>query len=248
MSTKAAAATSADRWTRQIREELRAGGSAERAKGAQHFFQHAVVCRGWKTADLRKYSRDTRKQILAEGGQELLIGVADRLFTGEVNEETIGAVLMLEGKTAAFGDAEFALFERWMDRITNWAQHDGLVYCLVGPMLARDHRFAPAVMKWAKSKNRWKRRGAAVAFIPAAREGELFSESKTVTHALLADQDDMVQKGLGWLLREWAKAHPKTTVPFLMTIRKDSPRLVLRTACETLPPATRARVLRKPGT
>jgi 3-methyladenine DNA glycosylase AlkD len=53
----------------------------------------------------------------------------------------------------------------------------------------------------------------------------------------------MVQKGLGWLLRETAKADPERTVPYVMKIRKRSPRLVLRTACETLSPAARKRVL-----
>ena len=62
---------------------------------------------------------------------------------------------------------------------------------------------------------------------------------------LLPSDDDMVQKGLGWLLREAAKANPEQTVAYLMTIRERSPRLVLRTACETLPVATRERVLGK---
>ena len=52
---------------------------------------------------------------------------------------------------------------------------------------------------------------------------------------LLTSDDDMVQKGLGWLLREAAKANPEQTVRYLMTIRDRTPRLVLRTACETLP-------------
>ena len=53
----------------------------------------------------------------------------------------------------------------------------------------------------------------------------------------------MVQKGLGWLLRETAKFDAKRTVPYLMKIRRRAPRLVLRTACETLPLKTRKRVL-----
>ena len=60
---------------------------------------------------------------------------------------------------------------------------------------------------------------------------------------LLPSDDDMVQKGLGWLLREAAKANPEQTVAYLMTIRDRTPRLVLRTACETLPTATRKSVL-----
>ncbi|HEY4962924.1 MAG TPA: DNA alkylation repair protein, partial [Terriglobales bacterium] len=57
--------------------------------------------------------------------------------------------------------------------------------------------------------------------------------------------DDMVHKCLGWLLREAAKANPDETVAYLMTIRDRTPRLVLRTARETLPAATRGLVLRK---
>ena len=55
----------------------------------------------------------------------------------------------------------------------------------------------------------------------------------------------MVQKGLGWLLREAAKANREQTVAYLMTIRERAPRFVLRTACETLPLSTRERVLGK---
>jgi hypothetical protein len=47
------------------------------------------------------------------------------------------------------------------------------------------------------------------------------------------------------LLRETAKSDPQRTVPYLMRIREKAPRLVLRTACETLPTSLRAKVLRK---
>ena len=47
------------------------------------------------------------------------------------------------------------------------------------------------------------------------------------------------------MLRETAKFDAKRTVPYLMKIRRRSPRLVLRTACETLPEATRMKILEK---
>ena len=70
-----------------------------------------------------------------------------------------------------------------------------------------------------------------------------FPEIVKLSDSLLDDQDDMVQKGLGWLLRETAKFDAKSTVPYLMKIRKNAPRLVLRTACETLPASAKKRVL-----
>jgi 3-methyladenine DNA glycosylase AlkD len=66
-----------------------------------------------------------------------------------------------------------------------------------------------------------------------------------VTEILLPSKDDMVRKGLGWLLREAAKFNPQQTVAYLMTIRERAPKLVLRTACETLPAETREKVLGK---
>ena len=66
-----------------------------------------------------------------------------------------------------------------------------------------------------------------------------------LSNTLLGDNDDMVQKGLGWLLRETAKHNPQRAVPYLMKIRKQAPRLVLRTACETLPTKARVRVLER---
>jgi 3-methyladenine DNA glycosylase AlkD len=70
-----------------------------------------------------------------------------------------------------------------------------------------------------------------------------FTEITQLSDLLLADQDDMVQKGLGWLLRETAKFDARRTVPYLMKIRAHAPRLVLRTACETLPEAIRRKIL-----
>jgi 3-methyladenine DNA glycosylase AlkD len=70
-----------------------------------------------------------------------------------------------------------------------------------------------------------------------------FPEITRLSELLLSDEDDMVQKGLGWLLRETAKADAKRTVPYLMRIRQRAPRLVLRTACETLPTSLRRKIL-----
>jgi 3-methyladenine DNA glycosylase AlkD len=70
-----------------------------------------------------------------------------------------------------------------------------------------------------------------------------FPEIVKLSDLLLSDPDDMVQKGLGWLLRETAKFDAKRTVPYLMKIRERAPRLVLRTACETLPETKKKKIL-----
>jgi len=227
----------------QIRRALREGGSAEHAAGVQWFFKDEIKSHGWRTADLRRAIRSCRKDILREHDLDFLIRVTDQLFSGAVLEEKVAGIFLLENLTGKCGDREFELFESWLDRISSWADHDGLVHYLISPMVAAKAVRAKSVFKWAKSPNRWHRRAACVALIRGARAKMLFPEITQLSDALLSDQDDMVQKGLGWLLREATKFDAKRTVPYLMKIRGRVPRLVLRTACETLPVVTRKRVL-----
>lgn len=174
---------------------------------------------------------------------KFLIQFADELFTGSVLEEKVFAVFLLERMTGKFGDAEFRRFESWLDRVSTWADHDGLVHYLIGPMIAAKPARAKEVFRWSKSRNRWRRRAACVGLIRAIRLKQLFPEAKRLSDMLLSDKDDMVRKGLGWLLREAAKSDAQKTVPYLMKIRERAPRLVLRTACETLPNDVRKRIM-----
>lgn len=222
---------------------LKSGGSRQHAKGVQWFFKDEIKSHGWRAGSLRKTAVLCRRTIVQERGLPFLLQVADKLFSGNVLEEKVFAVLMLEKVTDEFGNPEFCLFESWLPRISSWADHDGLVHYLISPMVATKPSRTKRVFRWAKSSNRWHRRAACVALIRGARQKRFFPEIQRLTAMLLCDEDDMVQKGLGWLLRETAKYDPKKTVPFLMSIRGESPRLVLRTACETLPEATRKRIL-----
>jgi 3-methyladenine DNA glycosylase AlkD len=226
-----------------IRRALKDGGSTEHAAGVQWFFKDEIKSHGWYTADLRRAAVRFRREVRKERGLDFLIEVADRLFSGSVLEEKIVAVFLLENLDREFRDTEFRLFENWLDRISSWADHDALVHDLIAPMIASKPTRAKTVFRWAKSADRWHRRAACVALIRGSRAKMFFPEINKLSNLLLADQDDMVQKGLGWLLRETAKFDAKRTVPYLMEIRRRAPRLVLRTACETLTPAVRKRVL-----
>jgi 3-methyladenine DNA glycosylase AlkD len=229
-----------------IRRLLRNGGTSEHAAGVQWFFKEEIKSHGWYTADLRRAAVKCRRAILKEYGLPFLLRVANQLFSGRNLEEKVFAVFLLENLTSEFGDDEFRLLESWLGRISSWADHDGLVHCLMSPMVAAKPARTKNVFRWAKSRNRWLRRAACVALIRGARQKMFFPEIKRLTGMLLADEDDMVQKGLGWLLRETAKFDAKRTVPYLMKIRDRAPRLVLRTACETLPVRVRKRALALP--
>ena len=233
--------SSAAATARNARLALKQGGSVEHAKGVQWFFKEEIKSHGWYTGDLRRFARKSAQKIAADGGD--IVRVAEEMFRGDNLEEKVFAVLLLEKAVGGFGDRDFKRFESWLSRVSSWADHDGLVHYLLGPMMVMEPKRTARVFAWAKSKNRWYRRAAAVALIQGTRKKLFFPQVKKVAELLRQDEDDMVQKGLGWLLRETAKASPERTVPYLIRMRDLVKRFVLRTACETLSPEQKRRVL-----
>ncbi len=171
----------------QIRRALKGGGSAEHAAGVQWFFKEKIKSHGWYTADLRRAAVRLRRQVRKDHGLDFLVEVADNLFSGSVLEEKVAAVFLLEKLDDEFGEREFKLFESWLDRISSWADHDGLVHCLIAPMVASKPARAKAVFRWANSPNRWHRRAACVALIRGARAKMFLPEIKKLSDSLLKD-------------------------------------------------------------
>src|SRR5574340_1139109 len=87
-----------------IRRVLKDGGSAPLSEDVQRFFKEQVASCGWRTADLRRLAARFRRTLLAEGDQDYLLAVTDRLFTGRVLEEKAMAVELLTRSVKQFGD------------------------------------------------------------------------------------------------------------------------------------------------
>lgn len=226
-----------------LRTVLKNGASAPHTVEVQRFFKDEIQSRGWYTDELRKLARRFSRVVANDAGIDYLFDVCDNLFRGKMLEEKILAVLMLEDKVDDLMEAHFRRLITWLDRVSTWADHDALASYLLGPLMVLEPRRSAHTLRWVKSKKTWHRRAAAVSLIRGVRKQMFSHETKTVTAALLKDDDLMVQKGLGWLLREQAKYDRDRALPVLRRIRKIAPRLVLRTACETLPVDLRQEIL-----
>jgi 3-methyladenine DNA glycosylase AlkD len=229
-----------------LRHVLINGASAPHTAEVQQFFKEEIQSRGWYTNELRKLARRFTRVIRGQDGLDYLVEVADQLFHGSVLEEKVLAVLLLEPCAGDLTSEHFKLFDQWLDRVSTWADHDALVQYILGRMVVADPRRLGRVLVWSRSPSRWRRRASAVALLRGTNQGLFWEEVQQITSVLLEDEDDMVRKGLAWLLRESARFDGARTLPLLLSIRQRAPRLVLRTACERLPPEDRARVLARP--
>jgi 3-methyladenine DNA glycosylase AlkD len=99
--------------------------------------------------------------------------------------------------------------------------------------------------KWAKSANRWVRRASAVSLILPARHGEFLADVFEIADILLLDNDDLVQKGFGWMLKEASKLHTKEVFAYIMKHKAVMPRTALRYAIEKMPQEMREKAMEK---
>jgi 3-methyladenine DNA glycosylase AlkD len=111
---------------------------------------------------------------------------------------------------------------------------------------------------WAKSPNRWLRRGSAVSLIIPARKGLFLNDILEIADTLLLDKEDLVQKGYGWMLKaasmsesfvkgtaEIKKEHLDAVFGFVMKNKAVMPRTALRYAIERMPEGMRAEAMKK---
>ncbi|MFN3322344.1 MAG: DNA alkylation repair protein [Bryobacteraceae bacterium] len=139
---------------------------------------------------------------------------------------------------------EFGLFERWIDRyVNNWAHCDGVASWLLAACIENQPELAGQLARWTCSPDPWKRRAAAVALLQEAKKGRRTEVIFEVADLLIADSDEMVQKGVGWLLKEAYPPRPREVVEFLSAHRERASRLLLRYAAEKMSAEDKATVL-----
>ena len=110
---------------------------------------------------------------------------------------------------------------------------------IIAVTVKKDPGLVERLLEWTGSENRWRRRAAAVSLVPMARRGEMLRDVFKVADRLMTDGDDMVQKGVGWMLKEASKKHPDEVREYLLRWRTESPALILRYASEKLPKGRR---------
>jgi 3-methyladenine DNA glycosylase AlkD len=146
----------------------------------------------------------------------------------------------------AFAPRLLPTWKRWLARndAANWATTDALCGLLIGPLLVARPDLLPQMRQWASHRNLWVRRASAVAIIPAIRRGLALDLAYDVADALQGDEEDLIQKAVGWMLREAGKQDERRLERYLRAHGRAVPRTTLRYAIERFPPSRRRALLR----
>ncbi|HPM54703.1 MAG TPA: DNA alkylation repair protein [Methanoculleus sp.] len=228
-----------------IRQEFAAHADPDRRKSSRRFFKEEIRCYGMKTATAVTVAKKYWKKVRSREKQEIF-GLCEELYRSGMMEEAFVVSQWAQMLGERFEPGDIAVFRHWIDTyITNWAACDGLCNHAVGDLVVRYPEHIEELKRWAQSDNRWMRRAAAVSLIVPAKHGEFLDEAIAIADLLLADTDDLVQKGYGWLLKEASRDHTDEVFSYVMRNKRVMPRTALRYAIELMPKDLKAEAMKK---
>jgi 3-methyladenine DNA glycosylase AlkD len=139
----------------------------------------------------------------------------------------------------------FASAQRWIesDRCSSWAVIDALCGDVLAVVLQRHTTAVASIHAWVDSPVLWLRRAAMVTLVKPARHGLFLDETYRLAGKLLCDPEDLVQKAVGWLLREAGKTDADRLHAYLQKHGQRCARTTLRYAIERFPDAVRRHLL-----
>jgi 3-methyladenine DNA glycosylase AlkD len=199
-----------------IREKLAQSADEKTRDSAQHFFKEEAKIHGVKTAAVKKIAQKYRREIKGREKQEIFALCEDLLQSG-YGEEAFIAFEWAYSLKKAYQPEDFQVFESWVKKyVDNWAKCDTLCNHTIGTFIEQYPRFIENLKGWARSDNRWLKRASAVTLILPVRKGEFLKEVLEISDILLKDEDDLVQKGYGWMLKEASRKHQEEVFEYIM--------------------------------
>ncbi len=124
--------------------------------------------------------------------------------------------------------------------VNNWDLVDSSAPYILGNWLQNKDR--TILYKLSKSKILWERRISIITTLMFIRNGE-YGDTLDLAEQLLNDKEDLINKAVGWCLREVGKKAEDLLVDFLDKYAATMPRTTLRYAIEKFPEPKRKHYL-----
>ncbi|MEI7819039.1 MAG: DNA alkylation repair protein [bacterium] len=234
------------RTARQIELLLRSAGTPERAKNSAWFFKTAPGEYGYGDKFYGVSVPEQRRLI--RGCDDMSLSEVLKLLNSEHHESRLCACLIIVAQFKN-GDSEtrksiYDFYLAHTERINNWDLVDSSASYIVGSYLNADD--ITKLEQLARSDSLWERRISMIATLAFIAQGEALP-TFTIAEILLQDDQDLIHKAVGWMLREVGKrVDQKLEEDWLQEQGryKVMPRTMLRYAIERFQPELRKKYLR----
>lgn len=217
-----------------LQKELRRLGNKEIAEHSQRFFKTG---RGeYGEGDKFLGIRVPALRKLARKYSGISIDEVTQLLKSQFHEKRLLSLIMLVNifKRANEEDKK-NIYTFYLDNtkfINNWDLVDCSAEHIVGAYLRGVDK--KPLYNLVKSNSLWERRISIMSTFHFIKHNE-FTDSLRISEILLHDEEDLIHKAVGWMLREIGKRDIEVEEEFLMKYYRGMPRTMLRYAIEKFP-------------
>ena len=226
--------------------ELKAFGKKGRVSDLARFYKTAPGEYGEGDVFLGGTVPQTRS--VAKNYQKLDLKEVEKLFASPFHEARLCAaiILNLQFKSAKSSPERKKIFDFYLkqvraERVNNWDIVD-VSAPWMGVYLTEVDDPMPLLIKLSTSKSLWQRRVSIILTFALIRAGDL-EPTIIISKRLINDQEDLIHKAVGWMLRELGKRDVMLLRGFLGEQAHQMPRTMLRYAIEKLPERERKKWL-----
>lgn len=175
------------------------------------------------------------QRLVAKKFNYLALPEVEKLLQHEYHEARLTAVFVLvyriKNADQFLIDEIANLYLKNIEHINNWDIVDSSCYFILARFL--ENRNRNLLYEFAKSVNLWKRRIAIITCYHFIKQKD-FKDALAISEILLFDKEDLIQKAVGWMLREIGNRDQHVEEEFLKKEKryKKMPRTALRYAIE----------------
>ncbi len=232
-----------------LKKDLRSYGNGESVVVLQRFFKTGKGQYGEGDKFIAVSVPNCRK--VAKMYKDLSLTEIEELLGSAIHEERLVALLILVeqfNQAIKQKDREIQknIYEFYLEHtkfINNWDLVDLTASRIVGRYLLDKDR--SILEKLATSSDLWKKRIAMISTFEFIYNKQ-HEDALHIAEVLLQDRHDLIQKAVGWMLREVGKrVDQKYLLDFLDKHYKTMPRTALRYSIERLSPVLKAKYMTK---
>ncbi len=233
---------------RSIKRALRRLARPPGSFDAQRYFRGDQQLRFYNIGakPMRAYVRSFYKAHRHHWSVEDAMKLADDLITDPYLETKSVGIEIVARFRRSFRPKLLSRWKRWLSQnhSANWATTDAVCGLLIGPLLVEYPTIAGRLRSWSRDRNMWVRRASIVGLIPLLRRGIALDIAYEIAQTLHKDTEDLIQKAVGWALREAGKADARRLEQYLRSAGPSIPRTTVRYAIERFPTVTRQALLK----
>ena len=184
------------------------------------------------------------QRLLAKEFKDMEFNDLKMMLSSKIHEERLIALFILVDRYQKADENEkekiFKFYLKYRRGVNNWDLVDLSAPKIMGKHLLEKDK--SILFDFAISKNIWERRIAVLSTQEFIRNNK-FDSTLKIAEILLKDEQDLIHKAVGWMLREIGKIDLATEELFLKQYYKKMPRTMLRYAIEKFPESKRKKYL-----